>query len=121
MVSTSTSEASRSLAASGCRARQRLRAECPYSWAIRWGRQAHGTSRDCDHGNRVADHVEELDRVSFLGYAGHDVPLHDCANIAGAQATFDDIAGQNHVAVQLEFAIVSDDNIFDQYGVRRFW
>ena len=52
-----------------------LGAECPYSGAIRWGGQAQGICRDRGHGNRVADHVEELDRVSF--FAGTNTTIVD--------------------------------------------
>jgi len=38
-----------------------------------WGGKAHGAGRDCDHGNRVADHVEELDRVRLPPYLGYIV------------------------------------------------
>jgi hypothetical protein len=67
---------------------------------LEWADEGH--LRDCDHGDRIADHVEELDRVSLVGYSGHSVPFHGGTDIARAQATFGDIAGQNHVAVQRE-------------------
>jgi hypothetical protein len=94
----------KSESAPGGRARRAggLCGECPYSGTIRWGGQAHGAGRDRDHGHCVADHVEELDRVPFFGCAGHEVSLHNRANIAGAEAALDYIAGQNHVAVWLE-------------------
>ena len=70
-----------------------LGAERPYSGAIRWGGQAQGICRDCDHGNRVADHVEELDRVSFFGDTRHSVALDDRADITRTQMMFFDNRG----------------------------
>lgn len=46
-------------------------------------RQADGTRRQGDHGDRVARHIEELYRVAFLADTRDDMALHDSADIAG--------------------------------------
>lgn len=42
--------------------------------------------RQRDHGDRFTGHVEEFDRVPFLGDTGHGVPLHDCSDIARTES-----------------------------------
>jgi hypothetical protein len=43
------------------------------------------------HGDRVARHIEKLDRVGFFGNTSHGVPFHDRADVAGLQAVLGDI------------------------------
>ena len=50
--------------------------------------QAEGARRQRDHGDRVAGHVEELDRVAFIWDTGHDVPLHDRPDVAGTEPAY---------------------------------
>jgi len=38
--------------------------------------------------------VEELNRVAFFSDTRHDVPLHDRADVAGAQIVLADVTGQ---------------------------
>jgi hypothetical protein len=46
--------------------------------------QTESARRQRDHGHRVAGHVEELNRVAFLGEARNGVALHDRPDIAQA-------------------------------------
>jgi hypothetical protein len=55
---------------------------------IGWCRHAEAARRDRDDGDGVARHVEELNRVAFFGDTRYDVPLHDRADVAGAQTVF---------------------------------
>jgi hypothetical protein len=48
-----------------------------------------------DHGDGVASHVEELDRVAFLGECRDDVALHDRGDVADTQPALGGIAGQD--------------------------
>jgi len=55
------------------------------SRTIGWRRHAQGSGRQSGHADGVARHVEELDGAAFFGNTRHDVPLHDCADVAGPQ------------------------------------
>ena len=68
------------------------------SRTIGWRRHAQGSGRQSGHADGVARHVEELDRVACFGNTRHDVPLHDCADVAGPKTVLGNIAGQDHVA-----------------------
>jgi hypothetical protein len=83
-----------------------LRAESTHGRAIGWCRHAEGARGERDDGDGVARHVEELDRVAFFGDIRHDVPLHDRADVAGAQTVFADVTGPDHVAVQVKGHVV---------------
>jgi hypothetical protein len=55
-----------------------------------------GARRERDDGDGVARCVEELNRAAFFSDSTHDVPLHERADVAGAQTGFADATGQDH-------------------------
>jgi hypothetical protein len=83
-------------------ANEHLWAERPYSRAIGRRGQAQCTGRQYHDSNCVAEHVKKLDRVRFLGDTSHNMSLDSDTDIAGTEAAFGHIAGQNHVSVQLK-------------------
>ena len=71
------------------------------------GPPARGAGGDCDHGNRVTRHIEELGRVPFFGSVGRDVTLDNCTDVTAAQPAFGDVARHDHVTVQFERAFLA--------------
>ncbi len=55
-----------------------------------------------DHGDRIAGHVEKLDRAALLGDTRYRMPFHDRSDVASTQPTLGDVAGQDHVSVYVE-------------------
>lgn len=79
-----------------------LRAACPDRWPICSGRQAKRACGQCNHANRVASHVEELNRIAVFSNSRDAVVVYHDADIASAKTVFGLIAREDHVAVRVK-------------------